>query len=376
MEQDRRFARLQRPEQLLVGLIVEDHLLIHGIGEVMLLILLALEQLFNVPGREGDLASVRVAKPADAHQPRAIGHIVRLLRCLGLAAQVKDEPQAQAVQQLTVSCPGQQSGGNAAVDLPPLDMLALVGLVAAQLPEVVSAHKGQLGARSRVLRCRLGGGAGQHREVVEGLCRAASPGRQGCRSPDDLHQVAPQQVKIGRVVVPPLHHRDAEGRQIFQQHVTHPVQLPPCPRLVAGQAGAELLLDQIVRLIEAGADLRVGRKALPGAGIPQGAEQILPQAGQQHPLAPQGRKRHPLLLPEGMAARHQQAGRVCPQGGAGQHRSRRTQIHHKARVQLALLHTIGHGIVFQQAEPHLNVGVLLAELVQLGLQPGQVVRHQ
>ena len=77
-----------------------------------------------------------------------------------------------------------------------------------------------------------------------------------------------------------------------------------------------------------------------------------------------------------MAARHQQAGRVGPQGGAGQHRSRRAQIHHKARVQLALLHTIGHGIVFQQAEPHLNVGVLLAELVQLGLQPGQVVRHQ
>ena len=255
-------------------------------------------------------------------------------------------------------------------------MLALVGLVAAQLPEVVPARKGQLGARSRVLRCRLGGGAGQHREVVEGLCRAAPPGRQGCRSPDDLHQVAPQQVKIGRVVVPPLHHRNAEGRQIFQQHVTHPVQLPPCPRLVAGQAGAELLLDQIVRLIEAGADLRVGRKALPGAGIPQGAEQILPQAGQQHPLAPQGRKRHPLFLPEGMAARHQQAGRVGPQGGAGQHRSRRAQIHHKARVQLALLHTIGHGIVFQQAEPHLNVGVLLAELVQLGLQPGQVVRHQ
>ena len=71
-----------------------------------------------------------------------------------------------------------------------------------------------------------------------------------------------------------------------------------------------------------------------------------------------------------MAARHQQAGRVGPQGGAGQHWSRRAQVHHKARVQLALLHTIGHGIVFQQAEPHLNVGVLLAELVQLGL------RHQ
>ena len=77
-----------------------------------------------------------------------------------------------------------------------------------------------------------------------------------------------------------------------------------------------------------------------------------------------------------MAARHQQAGRVCPQGGAGQHRGRRAQIHHKARVQLALLHTIGHSIVFQQAEPHLNVGVLLAELVQLGLKAGQIVRHQ
>ena len=39
-------------------------------------------------------------------------------------------------------------------------------------------------------------------------------------------------------------------------------------------------------------------------------------------------------------------------------------------------HTIGHGIVFQQAEPHLHMRVLLAELVQLGLQSGQVVRHQ
>ena len=82
VEQDRRFTRLQRPEQLLVGLIAEEHLLIHGIGEVTFLVLLALEQLFNVPGREGDLASVRVAKPADTHQPRAIGHIVGLLRCL------------------------------------------------------------------------------------------------------------------------------------------------------------------------------------------------------------------------------------------------------------------------------------------------------
>ena len=55
-----------------------------------------------------------------------------------------------------------------------------------------------------------------------------------------------------------------------------------------------------------------------------------------------------------MAARHQQAGRVGPQGGAGQHRCGTAQVHHKARIQLALLHALGHGVVVQQAEPHLG----------------------
>ena len=77
-----------------------------------------------------------------------------------------------------------------------------------------------------------------------------------------------------------------------------------------------------------------------------------------------------------MAPRHQQAGRVGPEGGAGQHRCGAAQIHHEARVQLALLHPLGHRVVVQQAEAHLDVGVLLAELVQLGLEAGQIVRHQ
>ena len=77
-----------------------------------------------------------------------------------------------------------------------------------------------------------------------------------------------------------------------------------------------------------------------------------------------------------MAARHQQAGRVGPQGRPGQRRGGRAQIHDQARVQLALFHSIGHGIVVHQAETHFNVRVLLAELVQLGFQAGQVVRHQ
>ena len=177
-------------------------------------------------------------------------------------------------------------------------------------------------------------------------------------------------------MVPPLHHRDAERRHILDEHIAHPVQLPPCPRLVPGQTGAQLLLHQIIGLIEAGADLGVGRKTRLGAGVPQGRKQVLPQAGQQHPLPPQRCQRHPLLFPEGVAARHQQAGRVCPQGRAGQHLRRAAQVHDQPRVQLALLYSVGHGIVVQQAEPHLDVGVLLAELVQLGLQTGQIVRHQ
>ena len=73
---------------------------------------------------------------------------------------------------------------------------------------------------------------------------------------------------------------------------------------------------------------------------------------------------------------HQQAGGVGPEGGAGQHLGGAAQVHHKAGVQLSLLHAIGHGIVGQKAEPHCNVGVLLAEFVQLRFQPGQVVRHE
>ena len=73
---------------------------------------------------------------------------------------------------------------------------------------------------------------------------------------------------------------------------------------------------------------------------------------------------------------HQQAGGVCPQGGARQHRCGAAKVDDQTRVQLALLYPIGHGVVVQQAEPHLHMGVLLPELIQLGLQPGQIVRHQ
>ena len=77
-----------------------------------------------------------------------------------------------------------------------------------------------------------------------------------------------------------------------------------------------------------------------------------------------------------MSPGHQQAGRVCPQGGAGQYRRSTAQIDDQTRVQLALLYSIGHGVVVQQTEPHLHMGVLLPELVQLGFQSGQIVRHQ
>ena len=177
-------------------------------------------------------------------------------------------------------------------------------------------------------------------------------------------------------MVPPLHERDAKGRQVFQQNIPHPVQLPPGPRLIPGQAGAELLLDKVISLIETGPYLGVGGKARPGTGIPQGTEQILPQAGQKHPLAPQLSEGDALLLPEWMPPGHQQAGRVGPEGGAGQHRGRAAKVHDKAGIQLALFHSVGHGIVGQQPEPHFNVGVLLAELVQLGLKAGQIVRHE
>ena len=177
-------------------------------------------------------------------------------------------------------------------------------------------------------------------------------------------------------MIPPLHQRDAQRGQIFQQHIPHTVQFPPGSRFVAGQAGAQLLLHKIIGLIEAGADLRIRRKARPGAGRPQRAEQILPQAGQQHPLTAQLCQRDALLIPERVPPGHQQAGRVCPQGGAGQHRRSAAQIDDQTCVQLPLLHIVRHRIVVHHAEAHLHMGVLLAELVQLGLQPGQIVRHQ
>ena len=77
-----------------------------------------------------------------------------------------------------------------------------------------------------------------------------------------------------------------------------------------------------------------------------------------------------------MAAGHQQAGGVCTQGGAGQNRRSTTQVDHKAGVQLALLHAVGHGVVVHHAEAHLHMGVLLAEFIQLGLKAGQIIRHQ
>ena len=58
--------------------------------------------------------------------------------------------------------------------------------------------------------------------------------------------------------------------------------------------GADLVVQtverQIVGLIKAGADLGVGGEARPGTGRPQRAEQILPQAGQQHSLPAQIRE--------------------------------------------------------------------------------------
>ena len=77
-----------------------------------------------------------------------------------------------------------------------------------------------------------------------------------------------------------------------------------------------------------------------------------------------------------MSPGHQQAGGDCPQGGARQHRRGAAKVDDQTRVQLALLYPIGYGVVVQQAEPHLHMGVLLPELVQLGLQPGQIVRYQ
>ncbi len=122
VEQDRRFAGFQRPEQLLVGLIAEQHLSVHPVEDVLTLpggVQLA----FDVPGGKGDLIAVGAAQRADLHQPGAVRHIVRLGRGLGSAAQVEDEPQTQRVQQGTVSRVGEQPGAHAAADLAPRTVL-------------------------------------------------------------------------------------------------------------------------------------------------------------------------------------------------------------------------------------------------------------
>ena len=328
VEQDGGLARFQCAEQLFEGLIAKQHPLVHGLHKkaAVRVLLAALHQGGDVIRRKGDLAAILGAQAADLHQPCAVRHIVRLSAGLFRAAQIKDQAQAQRIQLRAVGLPGELAGRDAAPDLTPLHMLALVGFIAAQLPEVGAAGKVQLGAGHRVGRCSLCRSAGQHREVVERLCGPSTAGRQAGRTAQHLHQVAAQQVDVGRGMIPPLHQRDAQRGQVFQQHVPHAVQLPPGTRLVAGQAGAQLLLHKIIGLIEAGADLRIRRKARPGAGRPQRAEQILPQAGQQHPLTPQLCQRDALLIPERVPPGHQQAGGVCPQGGAGQHRRSAAQI--------------------------------------------------
>ena len=52
---------------------------------------------------------------------------------------IKDQAQAQRVQLRAVGLTGELAGRDAAPDLAPLDMLALVGFVTAQLPEVGAA---------------------------------------------------------------------------------------------------------------------------------------------------------------------------------------------------------------------------------------------
>ena len=80
----------------------------------------------------------------------------------------------------------------------------LIGLVAAQLAEVVSALKGQLRAGGRMYHGGLCRRAGQDGQVIEGLRRPSAPGRQADRTAQHLHQVAAQQVDISRSMVAPL----------------------------------------------------------------------------------------------------------------------------------------------------------------------------
>ena len=143
VEQHRRFTGFQRPEQLFVGLVAVEHPLVHGPGHPVALVGHPFQQGEAVFRGEIHFFAVFEAEAADLHQPGTVRHIVRGRGGFGAAAQVKDEAEAQAVQQLAVRRAGQAGRGDAAVDLPPFDVLALVGLIAAQLPEVVSARKGR-----------------------------------------------------------------------------------------------------------------------------------------------------------------------------------------------------------------------------------------
>ena len=185
VEQDGRFAGFQRPEQLFERLVAGEHLPVHQLGEVRPGGD-ALHQPLDVVGRKIDLLPGGIPQAADLHQPCAVRHIVRQLCGFCAAAQVKDEPQSQPVQPGAVGFGGQPPGGEAPVNLPPLYGLALVGVVAAQLPEVVAARKGQLGARGGMLRGSFGGGAGKHRRGVEGLCRPSPAGRQAGGAAQDF----------------------------------------------------------------------------------------------------------------------------------------------------------------------------------------------
>ena len=102
--------------------------------------------------------------------------------------------------------------------------------------------------------------------------------------------------------------RRTAGADLPAAHPAHgpvPVWLP----VHSGSDRCKAAPAQDNRPDKAGADLRIRRKAQPGAGRPQRAEQILPQAGQQHPLTAQLCQRDALLIPERVPPGHQQAGR-------------------------------------------------------------------
>ena len=179
MEQDGGLACFQRTEQLLERLVAKQHPLVHSLheGASVGAFFIALHQGGDIIRRKGDLVAVLGAQAADLHQTCTVRYVVRFFLHFPAAAQIKDQAQAQRVQLRAVGLTGELAGRDAAPDLAPLDMLALVGFVTAQLPEVGAAGKIQLGAGHRVGRCSLCRSAGQHREIVERLCGPSAAGR-------------------------------------------------------------------------------------------------------------------------------------------------------------------------------------------------------